>query len=68
MRERLIGDEFDYDGSRYVVCEGGDGCGGCSFVFQKCNLLYNMLGNCLGIFREDGKDVVFKRKGGNDGI
>ena len=60
--ERKIGEEFYCKGKTFkavevsfCLCEGCD-LGG----IENCTQLFNTIGNCVDLFREDGKNVIFK--------
>ena len=63
MKEYKIGETFYIGRKKFQVVEGDNckGCFGCVFDDSFCYFLQdNYIGSCLGTYREDKENVVFK--------
>ena len=60
--ERKIGEEFYCKGKTFKAVEGSFRfCEGCDLGgIENCTPLFNRIGYCADLFREDGKNVIFK--------
>lgn len=57
-----IGERFKGNKVTLEVVEEIDGCNGCYFRhFTNCSPVYVLVDECVGMHREDGMDVIFKK-------
>ena len=59
IKERKIGEVFDYNGKKLRVEEFRSGCVGCFFDGQCSKTIKETTGACGSSIREDGKNVIF---------
>ena len=59
VKERKIGEVFDYDGKKLRVEEFRSDCVGCFFDGQCSKTIKETTGACGSSIREDGKNVIF---------
>ena len=59
LKERKIGEVFDYDGKKLRVEEFRSDCVGCFFDGQCSKTIKETTGACGSSIREDGKNVIF---------
>lgn len=59
VKERKIGDVFDYEGKKLRVEEFRSDCVGCFFDGQCSKTIKETTGACGSSIREDGKNVIF---------
>ena len=60
-KTRPIGEIFEYRGIKLQVVEN-DNCIGCYVYWNDDCLKYHReIGSCSGLFRDDQKNVIFKR-------
>lgn len=60
-KEMKIGETFEYKGKRLkaIETEDVDDCAGCVFFKEDCKKIHDLVGECEGKKRNDGKGVVF---------
>ena len=61
VKELKIGETFEYKGRKLkaIEKEGIDDCNGCVLFKEDCKRIHDLVGECEGKKRNDGKGVVF---------
>ena len=57
--ERKIGETFEFEGGKFEVKAASCGCDGCFFDTKCLSKNIELTGECEGIDRDDGEDVIF---------
>lgn len=58
--EKKQGERFVLNGEIYI-CTEGSSCFDCDLLGNRCWRYIETTGNCVGHYRKDNTDVIFKR-------